>query len=140
MRYYFVGWRGLCHVYFFHTALVPSALEFGVKKRVDNGECYRGFYVACWQDKHVCIVMCACQGCQFHIPANCRPYAFVFVQCHGNAVSCAAYAYCRIAFAILYCLCTGMCVIGIVATVGRMAAKVGKVYILALQIAFDNVF
>lgn len=119
---------------------MAAAGKISVKESVDYVERHGGLDLAGRKHENVSIVVLASQLRQLHFPADGRAYALMFVEGHGYAVAGSADANGWITFTVDNRLCAWMCVVWIIAAIGRMASEIGEIYALALKVAFNYVF
>ena len=88
--------------YLLYSSLMASAFKRSREKLVHNGIGLHVGHEAAGHDKHIGIVVLACQLGNVGPPAKSRPDALVLVQGHGDAVSASADGDARIAFSGFY--------------------------------------
>ena len=106
------------------TCLMASAFKFGVEELLHDGSCRIGVDKSAWHHQYVGIVVLAYEMCYFGYPAQSGTYALMFVERHVDALAATADGNAGVALAALYGCSQWVAIVGIVAAVGAMGAKV----------------
>ena len=110
--------------YFVYSALVSAAFKVGGEEGIDYLHCFVGGDEVGRQSEYVGVIVAACEFCKRCVPAEGCTYALVVVAGHGDAVAGGADGDTEVVFAFLHSRCHGVGEVGIVATLGGVAAKV----------------
>ena len=103
---------------------MTSAFEIGLEEGTDDIQCFGYGDEVRRQREHISIIMLAREFREFGLPAERGTDTLVLVGSHGDTVSGGTDDNAELIFAFLYRLSERMGEIGIVATLGRVAAEV----------------